>query len=331
MIILGIETSCDDTSVALITENEILANCISTQVIHKEFGGVVPELASREHLKLIQHIVDSALKEANIKLSQIDYYSATYGPGLVGALLVGLNYAKGISVATGKPYIGINHMEGHIASNYLENPDWEPPFITLLCSGGHTQLVHVRDWTDFKILGSTRDDAIGEAFDKTAKLLGLPYPGGPHIDQLSKKGNPNAVDFPTPFIQNTHLDFSYSGLKTAVLTYINRNPNYNKADVAASFQRAAIDALIVKLKRASAQLNLNRVAIAGGVSANSHLRKSLEEMKAEGYEINMPRLSLCTDNAAMIAKAAEIRIRRGERSDLNLNAKAVLSLESVHE
>jgi N6-L-threonylcarbamoyladenine synthase len=315
VIICGIETSCDDTSVAIITENQVKSSVISAQAIHELFGGVVPELASREHLKHVDRTFAEAIEKAHVSITEIDLISVTKGPGLAGALLVGLNFAKGLNAATGIPFIGINHLEGHIASNYINNPNWKPPFINLLVSGGHSQLIYVKDWTDFELLGSSLDDAVGEAFDKTAKLLGLDYPGGPIIDKRAAEGNATAINFPMPYIKNKNLDFSYSGLKTAVSQYVKENPSYNLADVCASFQRVAIDALVIKLIRASKQCGLKRISIAGGVSANSYLRQKISDLQTDGFEINCPDLAYCTDNGAMIAKAGLIRYKKNISGD----------------
>lgn len=322
MIVCGIETSCDDTSIAILERNRVRSSIISSQAIHGDFGGVVPELASREHLKRVDLIFKEALRVADVNLSDIDLFAVTHGPGLAGALMVGLNFVKGLHLLIGTPFLGVNHLEGHLASNYIENDNWKPPYINLLVSGGHSQLIHVKDWTEFELLGSSLDDAVGEAFDKTAKLLGLGYPGGPAIDKMAASGNASAFKLPVPYVKNNNLDFSFSGLKTAVGNLLKNEPNAAIADVCATFQNVAIDALIIKLKRAAAQTGLKRIAIAGGVSANSYLRKRLEELKADGYEINCPKLAYCTDNGAMIAKAGEIRFAAGAKaSDLSLSIK----------
>lgn len=302
MIVLGIETSCDDTSVAVIEDRSVRANVVAAQEIHREFGGVVPELASREHLEFIEKVFRAAIRDAQIELNDIDLISVTYGPGLAGALLIGVSFARGLGRQIGIPIMPVHHMEGHIASTYLES-DWEPPFIALLASGGHTQLVRVDGPLQFEVIGSTIDDAVGEAFDKTAKLIDLGYPGGPVIDSLAAQGDPQAVDFPTPYVQNKHLDFSFSGLKTAVVNHRKRYPETRPADIAASFQRVAVGALMIKIKRAIQQTGLKRVTIAGGVSANSELRRRLSELTDDGVEMHLPKLQFCTDNGAMIAMA----------------------------
>ena len=329
MRILGIETSCDDTTASVLDKNTVLSNVITRQIIHEEYKGVVPELASREHLRLIHQVVNKALKDAKTDFSELDGIAVTYGPGLVGAVLVGLNFAKGLSVSHNIPLIGVNHLEGHIAANYISNEDWKPPYITLLVSGGHSQLIHVKDYFDFEILGTSIDDAVGEAFDKTAKLLDLGYPGGPIIDRYAKNGNPKAIPFPIPYVQNDNLNFSYSGLKTAVLNYVKKTPDYSLEDVCASFQYVAIEALIKKLLRAAKHVGLKRIAIAGGVSANSYLRQRISDLQSKGFEFNFPAFEYCTDNAAMIAKAGQLRLSHGFTSALSLNAKPVLPLDKT--
>lgn len=331
MIVCGIETSCDDTSVAIVEGSSVISSVISAQEIHEAYGGVVPELASREHLKQIDAIFALAVSKAKIKIEDIDLFAVTNGPGLAGALMVGLNFVKGVHLRTSIPFLGVNHLEGHIASNYLENDNWKPPYINLLVSGGHSQLIHVKDWTRFELLGSSLDDAVGEAFDKTAKMLGLDYPGGPVIDRLAKSGDAFALNLPTPYIKNDNLDFSFSGLKTAVSTIVKKMPEAKIEDVCASFQRVAIDALIIKLKRAAKHTGLKRIAIAGGVSANSYLRSKLEELGSEGFAINCPKLAYCTDNGAMIAKAGMIRQEqiKANHSDLSLSIKPSYPVANV--
>ena len=319
-IIMGIESSCDETSIAIVKNGrEVLSNIINSQIkIHEEYGGVVPEIASRCHTEVINSIMKQALKDANITLDDIDAISVTQGPGLVGALLVGVSYAKGLSYVTNKPLIAVNHIEGHIAGNYLTHKDLKPPFLCLIISGGHTHLVNVKNYTEFEILGKTRDDAIGEAFDKVARVVGLGYPGGPKVDNLAKQGQAN-IKLPITHFDN--LDFSFSGIKTAVINLNHKNPDINKADLCASFQKAVTEMLISNVKKAIKQYNSNKIVIAGGVSRNSFIRKSFDNL-AEELNINVyyPEPILCTDNAAMIAAAGYYNYLNGENSDLKLNA-----------
>jgi len=318
--VLGIESSCDETSVAVVKNGrEVLSNVISSQVpIHEKFGGVVPEIASRNHVEAISNVTKKALKDANIELKEIDAIACTYGPGLVGALLVGVSYAKALSYASGKPLVGTNHIEGHIAANYITHKDLEPPFLCLIVSGGHTHLVHIKNYKEFEILGKTRDDAIGEAFDKVARVIGLGYPGGPKIDKLAKEGEAN-INLPKTHFEN--LDFSFSGIKTAVINLNHKNPNLNKADLAASFEKTVTDVLIKNTLKAAKELNINKIALAGGVSANSYIRERFLKLeKEENMKIYYPELVLCTDNAAMIASAGYYNYINGITSDLELNA-----------
>ena len=320
ILTLGIESSCDETSVAVVKNGrEVLSNVIDSQIkIHKEYGGVVPEIASRNHVEAISNVTKQALKEANIEFDDIDNIACTYGPGLVGALLVGVSYAKALSYALNKPLIATNHLEGHIAANYITFRELEPPFLCLVISGGHTHLIHIKDYTEFEILGKTRDDAIGEAFDKVARVIGLEYPGGPKVDKLAKAGKPN-IDFPKANIDN--LDFSFSGLKTAVINLNHKTPDINKADLCASFEKTAADMLVNNTEQALKILKLNKVALAGGVSANSYIRKRFDELaKKENIKIYYPELKLCTDNAAMIASAGYYNYKAGKIADLSLNA-----------
>ena len=319
--ILGIETSCDETSVAVVKNGrEVLSNIISSQVpIHEKFGGVVPEIASRNHVEVISNVTKKALKEAKINLKDINAIACTYGPGLVGALLVGVSYAKALSFASGMELVGTNHLEGHIAANYISHKDLKPPFICLIISGGHTHLVHIKDYKDFEIIGKTRDDAIGEAFDKVARVIGLGYPGGPKIDKLAKEGNQNSIHLPQTYFEN--LDFSFSGIKTAVINLHNKTPDLNKADLAASFEKAVTDVLINNALKAAKSLNINTIALAGGVSANSYIRERFLELeKNNNMKIYYPEPVLCTDNAAMIASAGYYNYINGIKSDLELNA-----------
>ena len=320
IITLGIESSCDETSVSVVKNGrEVLSNVINTQIpIHRLFCGVVPEIASRNHVKAISEVTKEALNQANITFKDIDVVACTYGPGLVGALLVGVSYAKALSYALQKPLIGVNHIQGHIAANYISYPELEPPFLCLIVSGGHTHLVYIKNYTEFEILGKTRDDAIGEAFDKVARVIGLEYPGGPKIDKLAKEGQPN-IKLPQTYFEN--LDFSFSGIKTAVLNLHHKTPDINKADLCASFEKATTQMLLTNTKRAIEKLKIDKVALAGGVSANSYIRKKFLELgKQENIKIYYPELSLCTDNAAMIASAGYYNYLKGNISDLTLNA-----------
>lgn len=320
ILCLAIETSCDETSVAIVKNGrEVLSNVISTQIdIHKKFGGVVPEIASRNHVENITFVVREALEKANIELSDVDIIACTYGPGLVGALLVGVSTAKAMAYALNKPLVGVHHIEGHIAANYITNKELEPPYLCLVVSGGHSHLIHVKDYTEFEILGKTRDDAVGEAFDKVARTVGLGYPGGPKIDKLAKEGKP-IYNLPRTHFEN--LDFSFSGIKTAVINLVHKEKDININDLCASFEEAVTDVLIENLLIAAKELKTDKIAIAGGVSANSYLR---ERMKKLGEDNNMkiyyPELILCTDNAAMIGAAGYYNYLKGKTSDLNLNA-----------
>ncbi len=326
IIILGIESSCDETSVAIVKNGrEVLSNVINTQIsIHELYGGVVPEIASRNHVENISPVMKEALKEANVKIDDVDGIACTYGPGLVGALLVGVSYAKALSYAANKPLIGVNHIQGHIAANYITYKDLEPPFLTLLISGGNTQLVLVKDYTKFEILGKTRDDAVGEAFDKIARVIGLGYPGGPKMDKLAQEGTPNIV---LPKVHIDGLDFSFSGLKTAIINLHHKTPDINKADLAASFEKDVAEILLENTKKAVKETNINKIALAGGVSANSYIRKAFKELEEkEDIKVYYPELKLCTDNAAMIASAGYYNFLKGNFSDLKLNAVPNLKL-----
>ena len=326
IIILGIESSCDETSVAIVKNGrEVLSNVINTQIsIHELYGGVVPEIASRNHVENISPVMKEALKEANVKIDDVDGIACTYGPGLVGALLVGVSYAKALSYAANKPLIGVNHIQGHIAANYITYKELKPPFLTLLISGGNTQLVLVKDYTKFEILGKTRDDAVGAAFDKIARVIGLGYPGGPKMDKLAQEGTPNIV---LPKVHIDGLDFSFSGLKTAIINLHHKTPDINKADLAASFEKDVAEILLENTKKAVKETNINKIALAGGVSANSYIRKAFKELEEkENIEIYYPELKLCTDNAAMIASAGYYNYLKGNFSDLKLNAVPNLKL-----
>lgn len=331
MITLGIETSCDETSAAVVADGrKILSNIILSQIQwHEKFGGVVPEIASRKHLENICAVVEKALQEASIDFSDVDLVAVTHGPGLIGALLVGVSYAKAVSFAAKKPLIGVNHIEGHIYANFLEN-DFEPPFICLVVSGGHTHLVYMEDHGKYTVLGRTLDDAAGEAFDKIARALDLGYPGGPAIDRIARLGNEDAISFPVAHIKGHELDFSFSGLKSAVLNYLNhcrqKGISIKVEDVAASFQKAVVSALVEKTLEAARETNCRVIALAGGVAANSRLREEFQKRAGENFEIRFPSVKLCTDNAAMIACAGYYRYGRGFSSDLSLEAYANLKL-----
>ncbi len=319
-IILGIESSCDETSAAIVKNGrEVLSNVIKSQIdIHTEYGGVVPEIASRCHTEVINQIVKEAVKKAGITLNDIDAIAVTQGPGLVGALLVGVSYAKGLSYVLKKPLIATNHIEGHIAGNYLTYPFLKPPFLCLIISGGHSHLVNVKDYTEFEILGKTRDDAIGEAFDKVARVVGLGYPGGPKIDNMAKEGSPN-IKLPVTHLES--LDFSFSGIKTAVINLNHKDPNINKADLCASFEEAVTEMLISNVDRAIKEYGFDKVVLAGGVSRNSYIRGAFDKYRDENkIEVYYPEPVLCTDNAAMIAAAGYYNYMNGERAELNLNA-----------
>lgn len=331
--ILAIESSCDETAAAVVKNGrEVLSNIISSQIaLHTLYGGVVPELASRKHIEKINQVITEALTTAGMRLEDMDAIAVTYGPGLVGALLVGVAEAKAIAYAAQKPLVGIHHIEGHISANYIENKDLEPPFICLVVSGGHTHLVRVKDYGVYEILGRTRDDAAGEAFDKVARAIGLGYPGGPKIDQLSREGNPEAIHFPRAKISDSVYDFSFSGLKSAVLNYLNgckmKGEEVNAADVAASFQKAVTDVLVEHAMAAVKESGLNKLAIAGGVASNSSIRRAMEEAcKAAGVTFYRPSPILCTDNAAMIGAAAYYEYCLGVRHGLDLNAIPNLKL-----
>ena len=319
IITLGIESSCDETSVAVVKNGrEVLSNVINSQIkIHEKYGGVVPEIASRHHIEAISGVTKQALEEAKISFEDIDIIACTCGPGLVGALLVGVSYAKALSYALNKPLIGTNHIEGHIAANYITHKNLTPPFLCLIVSGGHTHLVHIKNYNEFEILGKTRDDAIGEAFDKVARVIGLGYPGGPKVDKLAKEGVAN-IELPKPHMEG--LDFSFSGIKTAIINLHHKNPDINKANLCASFEKDVTEILLENTIEAAKKLNINKIALAGGVSANSYIRQEFLKLQAKGYEIYYPEMILCTDNAAMIASAGYYNFMAGKVSDMYLNA-----------
>ena len=319
---MGIETSCDDSCVAILkNDRELLVNLISSQIdIHTLFGGVVPEIASRKHLEAINPLIDKALNETNLSYDDIDLISVTKGPGLMGSLLVGISAAKALSLATNTPMIGANHMRGHICANYLANKDLKPPFVSLVVSGGHTYLVKVKGYTDYEIVGKTRDDAAGESFDKVARKMGLGYPGGPKIDKIAKKGNKEAVVFPRVMLEKDSYDFSFSGLKTAVINYMHqleqKDEELNKADISASFEEAVVDVLVEKSMRLIGETDYNKLAVSGGVAANSRLKERLEvACKEKDIKFYYPSLELCTDNAAMIAMTGYLDYKSGQRSN----------------
>lgn len=325
MIVLGIESSCDETSVALVRDGrEVLSNIIASQIdIHQKFGGVVPEIASRKHVEAINPILEEALEEAGLTFQDVDVIAATRGPGLIGALLVGLSAGKALSFALDKPMVGVNHMQGHVCANYISHPELKPPFIGLVVSGGHTYLMDATDYTSFELIGRTIDDAAGEAFDKVARALGIGYPGGPIIDKLSKEGNPQAIDFPRIWLDKNSYNFSFSGLKTAVLNYLHtceqRKEEIHIPDVCASFQRAVIDVLVEKTLRLALERNRKQVVISGGVAANGELRERMvRRCQEHGISVYYPERIYCTDNGAMIASAGYFGYLSGETSENDL-------------
>ena len=332
-LILAIESSCDETAASVVKNGRcVLSNIISSQIaIHTLYGGVVPEIASRKHIEKINQVVEAALKEADVTLDDIDAIGVTYGPGLVGALLVGVAEAKAIAYAKKKPLVGVHHIEGHVSANYIEHPDLEPPFLCEIISGGHTHLVIVKDYGSFEILGRTRDDAAGEAFDKVARAIGLGYPGGPKIDKLAKEGNPHAIDFPRAHMEDAPYDFSFSGVKSAVLNHLNKcrmtGEPIVEADIAASFQQAVVDVLVDNAIRAAKDYHMDRLAIAGGVASNGALRAAMEAAcEKEGIRFYRPSPIFLTDNAAMIGVAAYYGYQKGTRHGWDLNAVPNLKL-----
>ena len=331
--ILAIESSCDETAAAVVKNGrEVLSNVISSQIaLHTLYGGVVPEIASRKHIEKINQVIKEALKEAHMTLEEMTAIAVTYGPGLVGALLVGVAEAKAIAYAAKKPLVGVHHIEGHVSANFIEHPELEPPFICLIVSGGHTHLVVVKDYGEFEILGRTRDDAAGEAFDKVARAVGLGYPGGPKVDKAAKEGNPEAIHFPRAKVEGAPYDFSFSGLKSAVLNYINHanmmGETINVPDLTASFQYAVVDVLVSHTVEAAKELGFRKVAIAGGVASNSALRAGMKKAcKKAGLEFYYPSPVFCTDNAAMIGTAGYYEYINGARSGWDLNAVPNLKL-----
>lgn len=332
-LILAIESSCDETAASVVKNGRtILSNVISSQIeLHKLYGGVVPEIASRKHIEKINQVIEEALSDAGVTLDDLDAIGVTYGPGLVGALLVGVAEAKAIAYAKKLPLVGVHHIEGHVSANYIEHPDLEPPFLCLIVSGGHTHLVIVKDYGEFEILGRTRDDAAGEAFDKVARAIGLGYPGGPKIDKLSKEGNPHAIVFPKAKIDGAPYDFSFSGVKSAVLNFINQNKMQGKeihaADLAASFQQSVVDVLVEHTMLAAKDYQMDKVAIAGGVASNGTLRQAMKEAcEKNGLKFYHPSPIFCTDNAAMIGVAAYYEYKKGTRHGWDLNAVPNLKL-----
>ena len=332
-LILAIESSCDETSAAVVKNGrQVLSNIISSQIdIHKKFGGVVPEVASRNHVLNISTVVGEAMEEAGVSYDDLDAVAVTYGPGLIGALLVGVSYAKAVSSAKNLPLVAVNHIHGHIAANYITHPELEPPFVCLVASGGHSHILYVKDYAEFEILGRTRDDAAGEAFDKVARVIGLGYPGGPKIEALAKEGNPDAIRFPQVEFADTPYDFSFSGVKTSVINFLHtkeqKKEAFDRADLAASFQKAVVEALTRHTIRAAKDKGADKVVLAGGVSANGALRESFEKAtQKEGLGLFYPQPILCTDNAAMIGSAGYYKYLRKDFADSGLNAVANLKL-----
>ncbi len=341
MKILGIETSCDETSAAVLDEGHVLSNIISSQIVHQQYGGIVPELASRAHQQMIIPVVEQALKNTDVRLEELNGIAVTYGPGLMGSLLVGVSFAKSLAYGLKIPFVGVNHMEAHIYSNFIDDPQPGFPFLCLTVSGGHTQLVHAKAPLRHQLLGETLDDAAGEAFDKVAKMLGLGFPGGPKIDELAKQGNPKFVKFPRSYLGENIFDFSFSGIKTSVMYWLRDHGHYQKdnshplpstllADLCASFQDAVVEVLVEKTLRAIKELKVQDVAVSGGVSANSELRRRMTTAsKKHNFRLFIPDFQYCTDNGAMIAYVGWMKLRAGERSGYELSAKANLSLSEA--
>ena len=327
MIVLGIESSCDETAVSICKDGKILSNIVSSQQVHSNYGGVVPEVASREHDRLLNQLVIKSIKEANISLNDIQGIGVTKGPGLAGTLLTGVSFAKGFSQSLNIPIIGINHLEAHIYANFLAYPKLEYPLVCLLVSGGHTQIWYIKNIFDYELLGDTRDDAAGEAFDKGARILGLGYPGGPIIEKIAKKGNGDLISFPKAFMEKDNLEFSFSGLKTSLLYLVKKNQLFEMEDIVASYQKAILDVLVTKLARSVIIKKVNTCIIAGGVAANKSLRRLVEDKLNDTINVYYPDINLCTDNAAMIAFLAEIYFKKGIRSNLDFEVIPNLKLK----
>ena len=327
MIVLGIESSCDETAVSICKDGKILSNIVSSQQVHSNYGGVVPEVASREHDRLLNQLVIKSIKEANISLNDIQGIGVTKGPGLAGTLLTGVSFAKGFSQSLNIPIIGINHLEAHIYANFLAYPKLEYPLVCLLVSGGHTQIWYIKNIFDYELLGDTRDDAAGEAFDKGARILGLGYPGGPIIEKIAKKGNGDLISFPKAFMEKDNLEFSFSGLKTSLLYLVKKNQLFEMEDIVASYQKAILDVLVTKLARSVIIKKVNTCIIAGGVAANKSLRRLVEQKLNDTINVYYPDINLCTDNAAMIAFLAEIYFKKGIRSNLDFEVIPNLKLK----
>lgn len=335
MKVLGIESSCDETAASVVEDGRrVLSSVVASQVLeHRKFGGVVPEIASRRHAEAVVGVSQQALQDAGIALRELDAIAVTAAPGLIGALLVGVNFAKGLSFASGIPLVPVHHLRSHVAANYLTSPSLQPPFLCLVVSGGHTHLVDVTDYTEFRVLGRTRDDAAGEAFDKAARAMGMPYPGGVFLDKEAENGDPNAFSLPHPSVDGAPFDFSFSGLKTSVINLIHnaaqKGEELPRADLAASFRRAVVDCLVRNTMRAMLETGHKRLVIAGGVSANSLLRRELQRVCDEnGWEFYRPELSLCGDNAAMVAAQGTYEFLAGHRAGLNLNARATMEIQA---
>jgi N6-L-threonylcarbamoyladenine synthase len=333
MIILGIETSCDETAASVLEDGRLLSNIVQSQAIHGEFGGVVPEIASRAHIKAIVPIITEALGTAAVDLESVDAVAVTLGPGLIGALIVGVSFAKSLCFATGKSLVGVDHIEAHVSATYLSFGEIQKPFVSLVASGGHTHLFLVQDGLGMSLVGATRDDAAGEAFDKVAKMLGLPYPGGPEVDRAAASGRPDAIDFPRPVLDKAY-DFSFSGLKTAVRYFIedHRSEMSPKlaSDIAASFQEAVVDVLVLKTLAAARALSVGTISAVGGVASNSRLRERLEkEGREAGLEVLLPPAEFCTDNGAIIAEAGYLKLKRGEVADLSASPYSTRRYERI--
>ena len=327
MIILGIESSCDESAVSICKDGKILSNVISSQQVHNNYGGVVPEIASREHDRLLNHLVVKSINEANISLNNIEGIGVTKGPGLAGTLLTGVSFAKGFSQSINVPIIGINHLEAHIYANFLAYPKLEYPLVCLLVSGGHTQIWYIKNIFDYELLGDTRDDAAGEAFDKGARILGLGYPGGPVIEKIANKGNSNAINFPRALMEKDNLEFSFSGLKTSLLYLVKKEQLFDVEDIVASYQKAILDVLVTKFLRAINIKKVNTCIIAGGVAANNCLRRLVNDRLNNRINVYYPDINLCTDNAAMIAFLAEIYLTKGIRSSIDFDVVPNLKLK----